>query len=283
LAQLIFGVASFISPLVYSEIVSGFKTNDGSGFISTFKNMVPPSLQWISFYWMFTIISLLMILVIFLLKFPKVELKADEKAGALEAHVQLLKNPVVLLFFFGIFCYVGTEQGVANWISQFLSTYHGYDPQTTGAQTVAYFWGLMTAGGVLGLLLVKLMDSRQVLVLFTTLSIISFSIGLFGPGSWALVAFPLVGFFASVMYPIIVSLALNSVKEHHGSFAGILMTGIAGGAVVPLIVGWLGDHFGLRNGMLFLYITLGYILSVGIWAKPLVTNKVIRRKVSQPA
>lgn len=284
LAQLIFGVASFISPLVYSAIVSGFKEDSGGdGLVSVFKGMVPASLQWISFYWIFTIISLLMVVVIIVMKFPKVELKDDEKAGAWEVHKQLLKNPVVLSFFFGIFCYVGTEQGIANWISQFLTTYHGYDPQTTGAQTVAYFWGLMTAGGVLGLVLVKLMDSRHVLVLFTLLAVICFTIGLFGPGSWALFAFPLVGFFASVMYPVIVSLALNSVKEHHGSFAGILMTGIAGGAVVPLIVGWLGDHIGLRNGMLFLYITLGYILSVGIWAKPLVTNKIIRRKISQPA
>jgi fucose permease len=88
----------------------------------------------------------------------------------------------------------------------------------------------------------------------------------------------MIGFFASVMYPIIISLALNSVTEHHGSFAGILMTGIIGGAVVPLIVGWLGDHLGLRNGMVFIYITMGYILSIGIWARPLVTNKTITRK-----
>jgi hypothetical protein len=42
------------------------------------------------------------------------------------------------------------------------------------------------------------------------------------------------------MYPIIFSLALNSVKEHHGSFSGILCTGIIGGAIVPLsLVGWV--------------------------------------------
>jgi fucose permease len=48
-----------------------------------------------------------------------------------------------------------------------------------------------------------------------------------------------------------------------------------GGAVVPLIVGLLGDVFGLRTGMFFLYITFGYILSIGFWAKPLVSNKTI--------
>ena len=78
------------------------------------------------------------------------------------------------------------------------------------------------------------------------------------------------------MYPIIFSLALNSVSEHHGSFSGIIVTGIIGGAIVPLIIGWLGDHLGLRNGMLFLYLTMGYILSIGFWARPIITNKTIK-------
>ncbi len=86
----------------------------------------------------------------------------------------------------------------------------------------------------------------------------------------------MMGFFASVMYPVIFSLALNSAKEHHGSFSGILITGIIGGAVIPLIIGWLGDQLGLRFGMLFLYITLGYILSVGFGARPIITNKTIK-------
>jgi fucose permease len=205
-----------------------------------------------------------------------VEFSKEEVVGAWQTHVMLFKNPVVILFFIAMFCYVGTEQGVANWISQFLSTYHGYDPQTTGAQAVAYFWGLMTAGGVVGLLLLKIIDSRKVLIIFTVLAMISLSFALFGPARISLVSFALVGFFASVMYPVIFSLALNSVSEHHGSFSGILVTGIIGGAVIPLIIGWLGDHLGLRSGMFFLYLTMGYILSIGFWAKPIITNKTVQ-------
>ena len=133
----------------------------------------------------------------------------------------------------------------------------------------------MTAGGVLGLFLLKVMDSRRVLISFTIPAIVSLSVGLFGPGPAALIAFPLVGFFASVMYPIVFSLALNSVSEHHGSFSGILVTGIVGGAVVPLIIGWLGDRIGLRAGMCVIYLTMGYILSIGFWAKPIISNKII--------
>jgi fucose permease len=276
LAQLIFGLASFISPKVYSYLTLNLNATDENNAVrSIFSSIVPPSLPWISLYWLFAVVSLLMIVVIIVSKFPKVVLTESEKAGALRVHLDLLKQPVVILFFIGMFCYVGTEQGVANWMSQFLYTYHQYDPQTTGAQSVAYFWGLMTAGGLLGLLLLKFIDSKIVLVVFTSLAIVSLSIGLFSSGSAALIALPMVGFFASVMYPIIVSLALNSLKEHHGAFSGILLTGVIGGAIVPLIIGWLGDRFGLRTGMLFIYLTLGYILSVGIWARPVITNKTI--------
>jgi fucose permease len=77
------------------------------------------------------------------------------------------------------------------------------------------------------------------------------------------------------MWSVIFSLALNSVPRHHGSFSGILCTGIVGGAVVSLAVGWLGDRFGLRASMGLLFLTLGYILSVGFWARPLVANATV--------
>lgn len=277
LAQLIFGLASYISPLVYSYLVLNLK-NSGSNknFLSSLSGLVPTNLPWISLYWLFAVICLLMIVIILFSGFPKVELNKEEEAGALQTHIILFKKPIVILFFIAIFCYVGTEQGMNNWISQFLSTYHGYDPQTTGARAVANFWGLMMVGGIIGLLFLKIMDSRKVLIIFSLLALLCLSVALFASAGISLVAFPLVGFFISVMFPIIFSLALNSVKEHHGSFAGILLTGITGGAVIPLIIGWLGDHMGLRFGMLFLYLTMGYILGIGFWARPIITNKTIQ-------
>jgi fucose permease len=91
----------------------------------------------------------------------------------------------------------------------------------------------------------------------------------------SLIAFPAIGLFASIMWPVLVSLALNSVSEHHGPFAGILSTGIMGGAVVPVIIGRIGDFAGLRAGVAFLYVTFGCVLSVGFWAKPIITNATI--------
>lgn len=278
LAQLIFGAASFLSPRVYSYFALHLNDKGNTGLTALLQSVVPANLPWISLYWIFTVIAMLMILVIRLSKFPVVQLNKDEEAGPLKTHITLFKKPVVVLFFIAMICYVGTEQGIANWISKFLETYHHIDPTTEGADTVGNFWGWMTAGGIVGLFLLKILDSRKVLIGFTVLALICLTAALFGDARVALIAFPLVGFFASVMYPIIFSLALNSIDEHHGSFAGIMVTGIIGGAIVPLIIGGLGDLLGLRAGMLFLYVTMGYILSIGFWAKPLITNQTVFNK-----
>lgn len=273
LGQLFFGLASFLSPLVYSFLV----TNVGSdtvnfGWINFLSSIVPPKLPWVSLYWIFALVAFAMILVISSFKFPKVELKEDERIGTIQTHIQLFKNKYVILFFFGIFCYVGSEQGIANWMSKFLSSYHGIDPQTKGASVISYFWGMMTIGTLLGLFLVKIFNSKGILTFFSLGAIVCLTAALFGSETVALYAFPMLGFFAAVMYPIIISLALNSVLEHHGSFSGILITGVSGGAIVSLIIGFIGDHVSLLAGLIFLYLTFGYILSIGIWARPLVTN-----------
>jgi len=229
-------------------------------------------------YWIFALLTFLMIWVIWLSRFPKVELKEDEKAGTFNTYLDLIKKPTVIFFFIGVFFYVGTEQGINNWASQFLQTYHGFDPQTTGARVISQFWGLMTLGAIPILLLLKLIDSRKVLILLSALALAGLAVALYGTGAAAKVAFPLLGACAAGMWPIIISLALNSVEEYHGAFAGILVTGIVGGAVWPLIIGSVGDVLGLKTGMALLFISLAYILAIGFWAKPLVNNKTIEWK-----
>jgi fucose permease len=278
MAQLVFGLASFIGPKMYSYLVTSADAGTaGPSSISGFlTSLVPSDMSWVSVYWVFGIISMLMIVLVVLTRFPKVELKEDEKAGTKDSYLDLFKNKYVILFFLGIFAYVGTEQGVSYWMSKFLSVYHGYDYETVGANAVANYWGLMTIGGILGLVLLKIFDSKQVLRWFTSASILGLIVALFGGKAMSLYAFPIIGFFMSVMYPIIISLALNSVAKHHGSFAGILMTGIMGGAVVQLLIGAIGDLISLKVGMLFNFVTLAYIFSIGVWAKPLVKNATIK-------
>ncbi len=284
LAQFVFGAASFLSPRIYSYLVLdlGKPGEDSNLLLRALGRVTPQALPWASIYWIFAVSTLLMVVLLGLSKFPAVRYTAEETVGSWEMYLGLARKKVVWMYFISMFAYVGCEQGTADWISKFLSQYHGFDPHTTGAAAVSWFWGLMTAGCLIGMLLLKIFDSRRVLIGTAVGALFCLSAALFGPARISCLAFPAIGLFASVMWPIIISLALNSVVEHHGSFAGILGTGMGiGGAVVPVVVGRIGDHAGLRSGMAFLYLTFGIVLTIGFWAKPLVSNETMDLRKSK--
>ena len=275
LGQLFFGLASFISPLIYSYLITKLLVDGASSnyIILFFKKITFPNLRWVSLYWIFALVSFLMCIILIFTNFPDKENTEQENKEKLNNYNVLVKNPIVILYFFGIFSYVGLEQGVANWVSKFLEIYHSIDPQVLGAKIISYFWGLMTLGTISGLFLLKKIDSRKILIFFTSASIITLLISIFGPLKVSLVSFPLIGFFISTMWSIIISLALNSMSKDHGAFSGILVSGIIGGAVFPLIIGIVADFAGLKVGITLLLIPLLFILSIGFWSSPLVNNK----------
>lgn len=276
MGQLVFGLASFVSPMVFTYLmVSMPDTAQSNPLLNTLRSLVPEGMSWVSLYWLFSATFLLLLFVVYIIRLPAVELKEDERSGSLSVYLDILKNRQALMFFFGIVCYVGTEQGVANWMSQFLNTYHGVDPETTGAALVGRFWGLMSLGCVLGLVLLKVMDSRHLLRLFTVISTLILAAALFGSKEISVAAFPWIGFFISVMFSMIFSLGLNSVSLHHGAYSGVLCTGIFGGALVPMTIGVLGDMFGLRGAMCLMFLTLVFIFGVAVRAEPLISNSRI--------
>lgn len=282
LAQFVFGTASFVSPLVYAYLIRELNPEvyqpGKNVLLDCLSTVTPSSLPWVSLYWIFALLLLVMLVAVALSRFPKIELKEDEKSGSQSSYFSLFRQKFVWLFFLGIFCYVSTEQGTSIFMSTFLEQYHGVDPQTEGAVIVSYFWGLMTVGCLLGMVLLKLVDSKRLLQVSGGLTIVLLLVALLGSKEASMIAFPAIGFSISMMYSIVFSLALNSASQYHGSFAGILCSGIVGGAGGPLIISTLSDMTSLRTGMLVILVFVGYITFIGFWAKPLVSNKTVSLK-----
>ena len=97
------------------------------------------------------------------------------------------------------------------------------------------------------------------------------------------IAFPRVGFAVVVMWPTIFSRALNSVESGHGSFSGILCTGIDREGRVPPSS---GDSATLRpeaGDVRFRSHPRSRSYPLGLWARPLVADTISSRKKRQAA
>ena len=113
-------------------------------------------------------------------------------------------------------------------------------------------------------MLLKLFESRKVLAGLTVCAMISLSLALYGGSQVSKIAFPMVAAFESVMWPVILSLALNSITKHHETLSGFMFTASIGGALGPVIIGNMGDWFGLGASMHYLFFTVLDYFECGI-------------------
>jgi fucose permease len=279
LNQLMYGAGAFLSPVIYSRLSTSMLNGSKESFlIRVLSWLVPQGFEWTSAYWLFAVLLISLVVIVLLVKFPEREEIRNRDQSRKGVYLELFQNKYVIFYFFSLVAYASCEQGIAAWMSQFFKDYHGMNPQSEGASILSFYWLLLTAGCFGGMLLLKLFDSRKVLAGLTIFAIVSLSFALFGKTGISKIAFPMVAAFESVMWPVILSLALNSVTKHHEVLSGFMFTASVGGALGPVVAGSMGDIFGLRISLSFLFLPLLIVLSVAFWAKPLVANKTFKRQ-----
>jgi FHS family L-fucose permease-like MFS transporter len=72
-----------------------------------------------------------------------------------------------------------------------------------------------------------------------------------------------VGLFHSIMFPTIFTLAIAGLGKHTGQGSGILCTAIVGGALVPLLQGFLADRIGIQQAFFIPVLCYAYIAYYG--------------------
>ncbi|MEI6285292.1 MAG: MFS transporter [Bacillota bacterium] len=274
---LLFGAVSAANPLLYSYINRELANNSTANIlVRTVDWLTDGTFPWVSMYWVLAAAFAAGALLLIVIKLPRQE-EAERASGQSIFIVlwSLLKNRTIIAFFFGTFFYVGLEQSCVSWMSKFLQIYHGLDPQTEGARALSMFWAGVCLGCLLGMVLMKLVDAQKVFAGYVFAAFIVFGLALFGSKEIAIYAFPAMGFCLSVMWSVIFSLALNSVREHHEAFSGILCAGICGGAFIPFLVGKIADYAGLRTGLCLVFVCLAYLTVLCLGARPLVKNQTI--------
>ena len=233
---------------------------------------------WQTLYLFFAGLSFLLLVLLTVSTFPERAATSSDRIRY-DQLGKLLRNPIVLTYCLGIFFYVGAEVGTASWIVKFFERVHGVTGEvaqveaaslfrrvlpTLPALIVALFWGLQGVGRLMSGAVLNRFGSLRILRLYSFLALAALLAATFGPKSVTAVGFAACGFFTSVLFTLIFSGTINSFTENHGTISGLLCTACLGGAIMPPLVGLVGDHFGLRAAMLVPALCFGYVFGLAM-------------------
>jgi len=233
---------------------------------------------WQTLYLFFAGLSGLLLVLLFLSRFPASEKAATERAAP--SYGALLLHPIVIAYSLGIFFYVGAEVGTASWIVKFFERVHGVSGEVSNAEAasfigrvlptlpalvVALYWGMQGAGRLVSGAVLNRFGSRRILRIYSFMALACLLLAALAPARGLSAAgFIACGFFTSVLFTLIFSGTINSFTDSHGAISGLLCTAAVGGAIVPPIVGLVGDHSGLRVAMLIPALCFSYVFGLAM-------------------
>ena len=166
----------------------------------------------------------------------------------------------------GIFCYVGAEVSIGSLLVSVLGYLKGLD-HASAAKYLSFYWGGAMVGRFLGSAIMAKIAPNRYLAFNATAAVALLGIAMLaGKASadiamWALLA---IGFFNSIMFPTIFSLATKGLGRFTSSASGVLCTAIVGGAVVPVVQGWAADTYDLMISFVVSAICYVYIVFFAI-------------------
>lgn len=173
----------------------------------------------------------------------------------------LLGKPIVLLSFIGIMCHVGIDVGTNTTAPKILMERLGMTLDDAAFATSLYFI-FRTLGCLTGSLLLRFVNNRLFFVVSITMMALSM-LGLFTGESKLVLytAIALVGYGNSNVFSLIFARALQSVPEKQNEVSGLMIMGLFGGTVFPLIMGFASDAMGQAGAVLVMAIGVAYLFS----------------------
>ncbi|MFV0471878.1 MAG: MFS transporter [Paludibacteraceae bacterium] len=206
-----------------------------------------------------------------------------------------------------IFIYVGVEVGIPSTANLFMTAPTtdanaglGIDAGTAGI-VVGIYWLLMLVGRLVGASVGAKISSKTMLTFVSALGIVFMLFGIYMPTSTTVnmpaltntfsfttikvpinvMFFILTGLCTSIMWGGIFNLAVEGLGKYTAAASGIFMVMVMGGGIVPLIQGFVSDHFGYLNSYWVMLVCLAYLLFYGLVGYKNVNTDISTEMLSQ--
>ena len=173
----------------------------------------------------------------------------------------VLQIPHLYLGVIAIFLYVGAEVGIGTFlvnvlVSPNLGGMDFYD----APKYVTFYWAGAMVGRFIGFFLLRKIDTGKAVAFVSIVSAILVMCFIYGSGMFAVILLIFVGLFNSILFPCIFTLGVERLGKFSEEGSSLLVMGIAGGAVIPLLMGFLINEIGLQK--IFIVPLLSYVFII---------------------
>ena len=196
-----------------------------------------------------------------LLAATPIEEEPVDKASSIADCLSLLGKPVVLLSFVGIMCHVGIDVGTNTTAPKILMERLGWTLNEAAFATSLYFI-FRTLGCLTGTFFLRVMKTRTFFIISVVMMALSMVCLLVGESQTVLyIAIALVGYGNSNIFPMIFSQALLSIPEKKNEVSGLMIMGLFGGTIFPLLMGFASDAIGQVGAVVVMAIGVVYLFT----------------------
>ena len=192
---------------------------------------------------------------------PIEEEKDGGSASGFNDCFKLLGKPIVLLSFIGIMCHVGIDVGTNTTAPKLLIERLGWSLNEAAFATSLYFI-FRTIGCFTGSFFLRIMKSRTFFTISIVMMALSMVVMFFGNSTFMLyIAIALVGYGNSNIFSIVFSQALLALPEKKNEVSGLMIMGLFGGTVFPLLMGFASDAIGQIGAVLVMAVGVVYLFT----------------------
>ncbi len=214
-------------------------------------------LGWRLLFLVYLVISVVAIL---LLRAAPIKEEASDRASGFRDCFRLLGTPFILLCFLGIMCHVGIDVGTNTTAPKLLMEKLGMSLQDAGFATSLYFI-FRTAGCLSGSFILRKMKART----FFAISVACIAVAMggllaAGSGTAIYICIALIGFGNSNVFSIIFSQAMLYLPEKKNEISGLMIMGLFGGTVFPLLMGFASDAAGQDGAVAVMAAGAAYLI-----------------------
>nr|WP_269783509.1 sugar MFS transporter [Marinibactrum halimedae] len=200
------------------------------------------------------------------LHLPTIEPETHD-ASPQDSSASIWQQKVLVLGAVGIFLYVGAEVTIGSFLVNYFALPEiGNMTEQSASKMVSYYWGAAMIGRFIGAALTRIVKPTYVLAINAAFAIVLLVTTVMTEGNVAVWSVLAIGFFNSIMFPTIFTLAIRGLGPLTSRGSGLLCQAIVGGALLPLLQGFVADTSGVQVSFLvpiFAYVYIAWYALYG--------------------